>query len=225
MISFATQKNREDIIRLWKEAFGDSTEAIECFLDNICKDRVAVFTENNKAVGMASVLPVSCNGKTGRYIYAVATDKAYRGRGICKKLMAYIEGYAKEQRDSFLILVPASSSLFDFYKKMGYNQEVFAPILKAEDTDKVISHKEYYKLRKSLLKGYDFISWGEAELEFILSHGKAVKTPTGIAYFENGKAIEVINDVMDKAEAKPFALIKYIDNIKFKKLYFGLAMS
>ncbi len=225
MISFAKEENRKAIIGLWEQAFGDSKATINRFLDNICKDNVIICTMDNKVVGMASVLPVLCNGRKGRYVYAVATDKGYRGQGVCKKIMEYIDDFAQKSGESFLILVPASASLFDFYKKMGYNQQVFAPVVKAEDTGELISPKEYFKIREETLKAFDLISWSENDLRFILSHGKAVKTKNGAVYFENGRAVEVLSPSLNSAKTKPFALIKGIDNFKLRNPYFGLAMS
>lgn len=224
MIGFAKENQRNGIIRLWAEAFGDSEETICRFLDNICKNNIVVYTQNDDVIGMASVLPVSCKEEKGRYVYAVATAKSHMGQGICRKIMAFIEEFAKNMGESFLILVPADESLFDFYKKMGYNQTVFASKPYEAETGEIISAEEYYNIRENALRNFDFIKWSKADLEFILSHGKAVKTKNGAVYIENERVIEAIVPHLEVGN-DPFALIKYTKDLKFEKPYFGLAMS
>ncbi len=226
MISFAKDEHKNGIIKLWSEAFGDTENVIISFLENICKDNTVVYIKDERVVGMASILPVFCNNRKGRYVYAVATDKEYQGQGICKEIMSFIDDFAQKTGESFLILVPASKSLFDFYKKMGYNQTVYAPPKNGNGQGIEIDYKEYCKLRSTILREFDLIKWSEAALEFILSHGNAVKNQNGIAYFENGQAIEVLNpNVLAEEFSTPFALIKYIEDLRFEKPYFGLAMS
>lgn len=54
------------------------------------------------------------------YIYAVATLKEYRGRGLCRELMAKTHADLRALGYVGAVLVPAEPSLFDFYARMDY---------------------------------------------------------------------------------------------------------
>ena len=107
-IVFALREEEEEIIELWEECFHDSREYIRFYLKNrFTEENMLVFHEDGKIVSMASFLPVEirCRGKyvEGRYVYAVATRKAYRSRGYARKILAY----AKEKYKEPLILQAA----------------------------------------------------------------------------------------------------------------------
>ena len=228
MISFAEGRHKIGIITLWQEAFGDSEEVILDYINSLhTPDNMIVYEDNGKVVGMASMLAISCKDKKGRYIYAVATAKSHRGRGICRKLMDFAEETAKKRGEGFLILVPAEKTLFDFYGKMGYNQIVYAPhTAEFVEEGKILTAKEYYNIRQNVLKEADLIGWDEETLNYILSHGKAVKTADGAVYREDGRVVEVLSKRLVNEEwEKPFAQIKYLEDFKFKRPYFGLAMN
>lgn len=228
MISFATKEHKNGIISLWQEAFGDSEEVILDYMNALyTPDNMIVYTEGEKVVGMASMIAISCKEKKGRYIYAVATAKSHRGRGICRKLMGFAEETAKKRGESFLILVPAEESLFEFYGKMGYNHTVFVPDYAEFNEDgEIITSDEYYSIRESVFEKADLIGWDKETLDYILSHGEAVKTADGAVYIENGRIVEVLSETIVNAKwGKPFAQIKYIEDFKFKRPYFGLAMN
>lgn len=228
MISFASDKHKSGIIALWQEAFGDSEEVILDYMGGLyTPGNTVVYTDNEKVVAMAFMLSISCEEKKGRYIYAVATAKSHRGKGLCKEVMTFVEKTARVRGESFLILVPASSSLFDFYKKMGYNHTVFAPdYTEFTKTDKILTASEYYDIRRDTFSEADLIGWDKKTLDYILSHGKAVKTTDGAVYCENGKVVEVLSKgLAEQKWESPFAQIKYLEDFKFNRPYFGLAMN
>ena len=116
MIIFAEEKHKKQIISLWREAFGDGEDEISFYLENILKYLV-VFIEKERVCGMLAMLPVAMGDKKGRYIYAVATKKTERGRGISTALLDFAKQYIERNGENFLVLVPQEESLFDFYKK------------------------------------------------------------------------------------------------------------
>ena len=64
---------------------------------------------------------ISENGKkyTGAYLSGIATVPAERGKGYAGKLIEYT---LKNLGDiDIYYLIPASNSLFDYYKKFGYS--------------------------------------------------------------------------------------------------------
>ncbi len=227
MFEFFSEKYREGVIFLWNKTFKDSREMIENYLDNMCKNNMVLITEEDRVIAMASILPVTIRDKKGRYVYAVATDGNYRGKGYGKAIMGEIDKIIKERDEHFAVLVPASASLFDFYEKLGYNQTVFAPPgTKIQEGGEKIGPEEYFKIRDEILKDLDYIKWSEEQLKYILSFGEIRKMNDGAVYIENGKVVENLTKEIFREEwSRPLALIKYINCEEFKKPYFGLAMN
>ena len=82
-------------------------------------DCLRVIAEGEKPLAMLFALPYDIQLPDGskqaaRYLYAVATDPAYRGQGLATKLLRAV---AAEGLPFFLR--PMSPSLFDFYRKAG----------------------------------------------------------------------------------------------------------
>lgn len=154
------QGRQEQIPRLtalWQEAFGDSPEFIgKFFRTGFAPDRSAVA---DGGAGALYWFDCRFRGKKIAYIYAVATEKKSRGKGICGKLMAYTHRVLKESGYAGAILVPAEEGLFQMYGKMGYIPLKKAVILSAsEESPKhakgsatEISAEEYMRLREKLL--------------------------------------------------------------------------
>ena len=229
MIGFATEKNREGIIRLWQEAFGDDEKFISEFMEKMnFSENMLVFSENNQVMAMATILPVFCKNLKGRYVYAVATAKSYRGKGLCKAIMNFVDEYMESVDEDFAILVPASGSLFEFYRKLGYCQTVYKPSF-PQNGEGVsgCTVSEYQRIRGKLFKDYDLIGWSERNLEYILSFGKTTKLYDGAAYSEDGVVKEYLSPVIfEKEWTESFALVKYFrGNPEFDKPYFGLCIN
>lgn len=154
------QGRKEDIPRLtdlWQEAFGDSREFIgKFFRTGFAPERSAVADGGAGALYWFDCL---WKGKKIAYIYAVATEKKSRGKGICGKLMAYTHQVLKDRGYAGAILVPAEESLSQMYGKMGYIPLKKAVILSAseespkhsKDSATEISAEEYMRLREKLL--------------------------------------------------------------------------
>ena len=106
--------------KLWKQAFSDTDGFLDAFfLKAFSAERALVARENNQVIGALYWFDCFCNGKSLSYIYGVATDKAYRGRGVCKALMSALHANM-EQAEKGTILVPADDGLRAFYSRLGY---------------------------------------------------------------------------------------------------------
>lgn len=106
--------NIDDIVPLWKEAFGDSREDIVFFIDNIRNGVCLAEYQNDKAVSMLYLVDCSLNSKHAHYIYAACTDKKYQKNGYMAGLIKYcIDNYDR------VCLIPANEHLVDYYKKQG----------------------------------------------------------------------------------------------------------
>ncbi len=152
--------NKENIKSLWQVVFGDSGEYVEMFLDHYYKPSYcygAVVEE--ELIAMIFALPATLTSKEetyqGAYIYAVSTHPDYRGQGISNRLSAFVEEDLKDKASSFVCLVPAEKSLFDFYSKQGYSDYFY---------------RTAYSYTKDQLQGEEDITLEKASLSQLKSH-------------------------------------------------------
>lgn len=103
--------------QLWQEAFGDTDAFLDSFFSAAFSPSRCLCATVGCAVAAAAYW-FSCGEYA--YIYAVATAKAFRGRGICHALMEKIHEILTKQGYAGCILVPGSAGLRQFYSGMGY---------------------------------------------------------------------------------------------------------
>lgn len=131
-IIYATRQMIPELTQIWIESFGDDREYVNFYFANrFCENDMLVYLLDGKPVSMISMLPAYLCVNTQpdraglhllekrrpiRYIYAVATLPACRGRGYAKELI--LEAYRLLQLP--LVLEPATKQLFDYYHRMGF---------------------------------------------------------------------------------------------------------
>lgn len=125
MIRQASESDLPQLISLWQEAFGDTEEeALFYFQHRHQHQNMLVFEMGSEISGMLSMLPVHLHSPkqiiSARYVFAVATKKARRGQGISTRLLEAAHQKMQREGSSASILVPAESSLFEYYGKRGY---------------------------------------------------------------------------------------------------------
>ena len=73
---------------LWKTAFGDEDAFLDAFFSTAYSpDRCRCIIEDDGIQAALYWFDASCAGHKFAYLYAVATDPAHRGKGLCRKLM------------------------------------------------------------------------------------------------------------------------------------------
>ena len=123
---FSHGKDRPFLRTLWREAFPADTDAdIDAFLACVdLKRECMVAVEKDKPVSMVFMLPAVLRTGDDRfrlqYIYAAATLKAFRGRGIFGELLKRALSVALEQGCIASALHPAQPSLQGYYARFGY---------------------------------------------------------------------------------------------------------
>ncbi len=162
-----------ELRRLWQEAFGDTDTFLDTFFaEAFSPCRALCARYNERVVGALYWFNCEYNGKPIAYIYAVATLKEYRGRGVCRALMSTLHKRLKASGYSGAILVPSEKSLFNFYGRMGYValasiRNLTSEAAKPVEPVKHIEKTEYAKLRRRYLpknsviqeaEGLDFLS-------------------------------------------------------------------
>ena len=186
---------------LWDECFPEDTEYAGFFFENIFKLPSARVCEvGGKVVAMIHVFPRKLKTPEGdlsaKYIYGVGTAKSSRGCGIAGRML---EDEAKDC--DVLLLIPQSESLFEFYKKYGFDflakvkKEEVAPRGKTEirrATEADISYiNEVYEnaLKASAFAERDDATWRLLMTEYdFFGGGFAVFRGGYCAYYEhNGK--------------------------------------
>ncbi len=106
---------------LWREAFGDSEEFLNVFEETaFSADRCRCITANGTVA--AALYWFDCEYRQERmaYLYAIATAKAHRGKGLCSALMENTHLHLKALGYIGTVLVPSSKELFSFYQRLGY---------------------------------------------------------------------------------------------------------
>ena len=152
---------------LWHACFGDKEADIQRFW-TACFDKIQVYTakEGKALTAMLCILPSTLVDEEGEgcscgYFYAVCTAEAYRGRGICRKLMSHAEAHCGHDCAA---LVPATEELFGFYQKLGYlpcfYQTTYTVSAKKGAHITSATPQVYRSIRELQLYG-DFLSWEE----------------------------------------------------------------
>ena len=106
---------------LWQQAFGDTPGFIEGFFQKgFSPERCRRITEEGAVVAALYWFDCSLNEETWAYIYAVATDSAHRGKGLCAALMTQTHQDLRTAGYAGAVLVPAEEHLWRYYGKFGY---------------------------------------------------------------------------------------------------------
>jgi len=165
-IDFPVPKQGMELAGLWQEAFGDSMEFIEGFFcTGYSPSRCRCLTVDNKIAAALYWFEVTYAGQRFAYLYAVATARAHRGKGLCRKLMEQTHRDLAKLGYAGAILMPAGPGLRGMYAKMGYREcsplEEFS--CRAGDAVDVraIDAKEYTQLRRAFLPEGGLIQEGE----------------------------------------------------------------
>lgn len=143
--------------RLWKEAFSDTDSYLDLFFDRgYAPDKAMCVTDGERVAAALYWLDMEyCGGKIA-YIYAVATAKAYRGLGLCRKLMAETHRVLQSRGYAAAVLVPQDSGLAKMYAAMGYLpgggiRQMRCEAAEAAAPLKQVDSQTYHRLRKEML--------------------------------------------------------------------------
>ena len=162
--------------RLWTQAFGDGDELLDYFFSRLYRPNdVFVVREDRTVRAMAFQLPMTiCQGNRGwraAYLYAVATDRAARGKGYCTGLLDYAGQVLAERGCKALLLVPGAPELRAFYRARGYAD--FSTVDRLEQWTSPgpgkaerIEAPEYLELRERMLAGRAYVSCPVPALAF-----------------------------------------------------------
>ena len=107
--------------RLWQAAFGDTDDFLDDFFSTAYAPyRCRCVVENGEIAAALYWFDCTCEGQKLAYIYAVATDPAYRNQGLCRRLMADTHAHLKKLGYAGAMLLPQDPGLRRMYGTMGY---------------------------------------------------------------------------------------------------------
>ncbi len=143
--------------QLWQEAFGDTDAFLDTFWETAFAARRCLCIALEDTVA-AALYWFDCGyrGEKVAYIYAVATARAYRGKGLCRALMEQLHNHLAQAGYACSILVPQERGLYQMYRAMGYRDatcitELRCTAQEGPITLRQISGAEYARLRRVFL--------------------------------------------------------------------------
>ena len=108
---------------LWQKVFGDEEPFIDSFLIRYYSRRRMLTAEcEGRTAAMLHLVPFDTELGRTTYIYGVATDPAFRGRGLAARLLGEAVRLIDERGDdaAFLIPTPGEEWLRSFYGRFGF---------------------------------------------------------------------------------------------------------
>lgn len=125
----------EAIISLWREAFGDTRDDIQFFLDCCEYKTVLLYYCDEALAGMLFLVDAVVNGKKAKYIYAACTDKKYRRKGIMTELLDFAKSCYSD-----IILIPADEELVKYYRNRGFINKVDIDTIAFDECEDIIEY-------------------------------------------------------------------------------------
>lgn len=124
-----TVDRKEQIKTLWQKCFDDREDFVEFYFDRVYRDDNALSLEREgRVVSALQMIPYTMTwcGTEIRvaYISGACTDPKERGKGLMGELLHKSFHEMRRREYDITALIPASDSLFEFYRAYGYT-EVF----------------------------------------------------------------------------------------------------
>lgn len=166
-----------DLRNLWQEAFHEPDDFTDLFFTKIYSpDRCHCILDNDVPVSALYWFDCDLAGHKLAYLYAVATLKSHRGKGLASQLLEEAHALLRRQGYAGVILVPAGEALFDFYRKHGYapvtTSSKFSCDAGASPVElREISPEEYVRLLPGFLPEGG-VTPGETMLRFLQGYCK-----------------------------------------------------
>lgn len=163
--------------QLWQEAFGDTDAFLDAFFGAAYSpERCLCIVEGERALSAAYWLDAQMVSGKAAYIYALATAKDQRGKGLAHAVMEAVQEELKAQGYAAAILVPGEPGLSRLYGSMGYRffggiRSVSAIAQSPGVTLRKISGDEYAALRRSYLP-YGAVIQDKENMRFLESYAQ-----------------------------------------------------
>lgn len=223
-LDFAAAGDAPEMKALYRACFFESeAETDAAFAAAFAPGSALVAREGGALAAMLMFPRFFCaDAAPGGYVYSACTAPAHRGRGLMPRLLAMAEEEMAARGDGFSFLVPGEKSLFDYYRRFGYetgfykNESSAAPggaadLRKAEERDYPginLLYEEKYKSWRFLKRSAEF--YKKIEGMYGLSGGGIFVPSSGAGYAvaaSGGEALvikEFFGEDMPRAVASHF---------------------
>ena len=184
-VTYPNEKLIPGLRNLWKKAFGDTDEFLDLFFSTAyAPDRCRCIAEGEEAQSVLYWFDCYLDEEKIAYIYAVATDPACRGRGLCRTVMEDTMEVLRSRGYAGAILLPQEEWLIAMYAGMGFEPcttvtEKWFPAGE-EISACQIDETEYALLRREYLPQGGVIQEGE-NMQFLAGMAKFYKGADFIA--------------------------------------------
>ncbi|MDR2120794.1 MAG: GNAT family N-acetyltransferase [Tannerella sp.] len=116
---------KQQIIDLWKTAFGDSDAFVNLWFERIYRDeQTPVVRKNGRIVSALQIIPYEMiyfgERIPAAYVCGVCTLPSERGKGHMTMLMRQALDAMRERKFAVTALIPGEGWLFDYYRRFGY---------------------------------------------------------------------------------------------------------
>ena len=121
IISEPKPQHMSQLRQLWTAAFGDGDDFLDMFYSTAyAPQRCRCVLDGDRICAVLYWFDCTCEDQKLAYIYAVATDPAYRNQGLCRKLMDDTAQHLQALGYAGALLLPQDPGLRQMYGKMGY---------------------------------------------------------------------------------------------------------
>lgn len=127
--------NVDDIVLCWHEAFGDSREDIEFFINNAKNCRCLAYYDNEQICSMLYLVECELLGRQAQYVYAACTLEKFRNKGCMSQLLKYVQAHF-----GCVCLIPAENWLIEYYKNRGFTHDVSLKSLVFNQSDEIVDY-------------------------------------------------------------------------------------
>ena len=165
-VAYANENLIPGLRDLWKKAFGDTDEFLDLFFSTAyAPDRCRCVAEGEAVQSALYWFDCFLEDSKIAYIYAVATDPACRGRGLCRQVMEDTMDVLRSRGYDGAILLPQEEWLIAMYAGMGFEPctTVTEKWVSAGEAIPVrqIDENEYAAMRRKFLPDGGVIQEGE----------------------------------------------------------------
>lgn len=128
-IQYDTKEYKEEIYRLWQEAFHDSKAFADYYFQQVYADnQVLIAREDKEVLSMIHLNPYEWkwNNRTSlqlHYIVGVATKKSHRRQGYMASCMKQVLQDMAEQKEPFTYLMPANPDYYTPFQFQMWKEE------------------------------------------------------------------------------------------------------
>lgn len=154
VIRLAEEKDKDDIIQLWKDCFLDETnESTQYYFENLYQsEHTYIYENNHQIISVLQIVPmplmIQYQEERCYFILGVCTHKNWTGQGCMKELLNHVLELYKDKRIYLQAYVPEIYYRFGF-RASHYHQRIKADKSALDCIDIVNPIND-----KSLLNGY-----------------------------------------------------------------------